>query len=369
MSSLETDASYRFLLNYVDETERVLQNALSKLDSKANCRIYPSADLGFPYDVIRLAGGFPTGIFVDWNCSVPFIPVDATVNVCTSSVYVLDDDLSDRIDAKLVNTALSEFDRSFYKQNFGSGNHFIIFARGETSGTFYLFLHSSASEFTKSYNGLYPLKDNWYSSYIQTYTQGKRHIRFLAGSKAELFFKIAKSAEPFNITRHDFIAELLTGDLCKILRSHHSHHYNMPTSSSILIGSYLTLQDEVVPIFSCPGHPFILFNATEAKHRIDIDGKLKLLIPHGWGKVIARINDIEVDWPNDCLLFNGYRYRISERGSLYSHSDLCFRNYSFNPIDRNWYFNAVKEFMTGNIKEHVIQHASYTNAGFTNWQK
>lgn len=369
MASLDTELGYRFLLNYVEETETILYNALSRLDSKSTCRIYPSADLGFPYDVIRFAGGFPTGILVTWHCSVPFIPIDTTINICTSSVFVLGDDVSSHINEQLIHRTLKKIEDSSYKQSFGRGNHFIVFARGEMTGSFYLILHSTASEFTKSYNGLYPHPNNWFANHIQTYTQGKRFIRYISGSKAELFYKIAKSVEPFNTARHEFVADLLIGDLTEILESYHEHHYNMPTMESVLIGSYLCKKDQTVPIFSYPGHPFILYEVSDAKYKIDIDGKERFLVPHGWGKSIKSINHIEVDYPNDCLAFNGRTYRISSLDSLYTHPDLYFRQFSFNPYDDNWYFNAIGNFMNGGIKDFLVQVASYTNTGFQIWKQ
>lgn len=36
-----------------------------------------------------------TGIAVEWKTNIPFIPVDVTLNVCSSSVYWLDKDASD----------------------------------------------------------------------------------------------------------------------------------------------------------------------------------------------------------------------------------------------------------------------------------
>lgn len=83
------DTTQKVLLPYLKETEILFNVALRKHDSQGFCRIYPSLDLGFPNNVQRLAGGFATGMLVTWNCGINIIPIDATVNVCTSSVFCL----------------------------------------------------------------------------------------------------------------------------------------------------------------------------------------------------------------------------------------------------------------------------------------
>jgi len=60
-SYFETEPTREYLLSYTKRTEELLLETLTKLDRSSKCRIYPSLDLGFPYDVIRLVGGFPTG--------------------------------------------------------------------------------------------------------------------------------------------------------------------------------------------------------------------------------------------------------------------------------------------------------------------
>lgn len=77
---------------YIQETERLFTEAIKKHDQSENsgCHIIPSLDLGFPNNVQRLAGGFATGMLVAWQCGLDMVPVDATVNICTSSVYKLD---------------------------------------------------------------------------------------------------------------------------------------------------------------------------------------------------------------------------------------------------------------------------------------
>ena len=51
--------------------------------------IYAMPDLGIAQNGTRMLGGFYTGSCYSWDSDVPFIPVDATVNVCGTAVYRL----------------------------------------------------------------------------------------------------------------------------------------------------------------------------------------------------------------------------------------------------------------------------------------
>lgn len=53
----------------------------------------------------------------------------------------------------------------------------------------YLVMHSTAKEFTKGYNGLYPTKNNWYYDKIHVYERDNRYFRYIIGHEAELFIK------------------------------------------------------------------------------------------------------------------------------------------------------------------------------------
>src|SRR5690242_14908664 len=91
---LEADNAQEFLIPYLQRSEQRLRSALRELDPASECQIVPAADLCFPHDVIRIAGGFATGCVVEWRCAVPIIPVDTTVNIDTTSIFWLSDDVS-----------------------------------------------------------------------------------------------------------------------------------------------------------------------------------------------------------------------------------------------------------------------------------
>src|SRR5580692_10897585 len=107
-------------------TQRALRDQLRTLDRNADCEILPAADLGVPYDVLRLAGGFATGCFVQWRCTVPIVPIDITMNIDTSSVFWVDDTAADRFnEAQLASTRTTIEGKTGYLWNLDESNHFI----------------------------------------------------------------------------------------------------------------------------------------------------------------------------------------------------------------------------------------------------
>ena len=86
------DCTQQQLLPYLKGTEQLFKKVLefyTPTADSSDVQIYPSLDLGIPNNVQRLAGGFGTGMFITWDCGIPIIPIDATVNVCSSSVFRL----------------------------------------------------------------------------------------------------------------------------------------------------------------------------------------------------------------------------------------------------------------------------------------
>lgn len=100
-SLIYNDNTQRVLLPYIKITEQIIRDVLRLYDAYAECNIFPSFDLGVPNNVIRLAGGFATGSIISWCFSIPFVPVDITLNVCSSSCYYIDNILAKNIGDKL----------------------------------------------------------------------------------------------------------------------------------------------------------------------------------------------------------------------------------------------------------------------------
>lgn len=310
------DDTQTILLPYIKETENLFNQAIEKHGhpgcKDGYCRIIPSLDLGFPNNVQRLAGGFATGMLVVWKCGVDIIPVDATVNVCTSSVF--------KLNAKHINPEWLDPNQGFlsfysYVENlrkkasekrgysfaFLSGNHFLMLAREEKTGEYYLVLHSSANELKKSYLGLYPVENNWYSDKIKTvYNENKtRYFQYIKDVEARFFIQMAHNFRGYNEQIHQYIAEEFNGGE-PLARKNDScsrwmyHHYYMPTDQSICIGAFAERPGTQVPIFSSHGNPVYLFEIGHDNWTVNLGGDKGrvCVIPHGWGQEIVNIGDI-----------------------------------------------------------------------------
>lgn len=307
-NNLLGDETQRYLLSYIKKTESLLRGVVEKYSTASvngeklsDARIFPSLDLGFPNNSIRLAGGFATGMLVTWKCGTPIVPVDATVNVCSSSIFELpetynmnqtDEEFNSYIEQLMCNA-----NKAGYSFNFASGNHFFMIAEDE-DGKKYLILHSSAKEFKESYIGLYPAEGNWYSERIRTYptpyVRGERYIRYLKGDDATFFISMAKKLEEVNVQIHKYFADEMSARKCSLLERSTYHHYYMPTDSSIAIGTFVEEPGTIVPIFSAPQKSICLFKVDPVKNwTIQLGGRQKCLIPHGWGQAISgKINTL-----------------------------------------------------------------------------
>lgn len=299
------DDTQNVLLPYLKETEEMFTEAVKKHDRSESsyCRLYPSLDLGFPNNVRRLAGGFATGMLVTWNCGIDMVPIDATVNVCTSSVFRLD-----RIDErwledprtfyqKVDEYAREAGEKKGYSFSFRSGNHFLTIAKDKDTDAYYVVLHSSANELKHSYMGLYPVEDNWYSKSIK-HINGKdgRYFRYLKDEDARYFIRMAKNFQKYNEQIHQWVAEQINGGPFQNEEKWMAHHYYMPTDQSIAIGTFAEPVGTQVPMFSAYGKPIYIFEIGKDNFQVDLGGqKGKVcVIPHGWGQKIDGIRGIKV---------------------------------------------------------------------------
>ncbi len=293
-ANLLNDSTQRILLPYVKNTEKTLINLLHKYDKTATARIFPSLDMGIPNNILRLAGGFATGMLLVWKCGTPIVPVDTTVNVCSSSYYEFDAGRYrgrrvaeffnvDKIN-QLINVGSKEAGLAF---SFNTGNHFLLLCKSRETNTYYLVLHSSAKQYKDTYLGLYPKPGNWYSDLIKTYTdkETNRYIRYLKDSEAEKFISIARILNEQNKDIHKWFATKFCEDVY-FLKQKTYHHYGMPTDYSIAIGTYVIDEDDLVPIFSREGCPIHLFRPDNRMWGIELEGKTKYIVPHGWGQCL-----------------------------------------------------------------------------------
>lgn len=293
--NLLNDSTQTILLKYVSDTERMLDALVKKYDKDAFAKIFPSLDIGVPNNILRLAGGFATGMLVVWKCGTPIVPVDTTVNVCSSSYYRLDSavlknkNIKDFFNVEKINAIINEGSkREGIAFSFNTGNHFLLLCKSKKSGSYYLVLHSSAKQFKDTYLGLYPKPGNWYSSYIKTYADEKtgKYINYLKDEEAERFIKIARMLNQENEDIHNWFASKFIGsELTSVIHKTY-HHYGMPTDYSIAIGTFVIDENDTVPIFSREGYPICLFKPNDKMCSIILEGKRKYIVPHGWGQRI-----------------------------------------------------------------------------------
>lgn len=292
--NLLNDSTQKLILPYVKETEHLLNELVRKYDKEAFAKIYPSLDIGVPNNILRLAGGFATGMLAVWKCGTPIVPIDTTVNVCSSSYYQFDPaalrgtSIKDFFNEEKINNIINEGSKKEgLAFSFNTGNHFLLLCRGKKNNMYYLVLHSSAKQFKDTYLGLYPKPKNWYSGYVKTYTDSNsnRYIRYLKDSEAKQFISIARMLNRENEDIHNWFAS----KFCKgihFTQKRTYHHYGMPTDYSIAIGTYVIDDEDIVPIFSREGYPIWLFKPDERMWSIELEGKRKYIVPHGWGQHI-----------------------------------------------------------------------------------
>lgn len=330
--NLLNDSTQKILLPYVKETERLLNGLVKRYDQYGEVHIFPSLDIGFPNNILRLAGGFATGMLIVWKCGTPIVPVDTTVNVCSSSYYEFDisalkgkkisEFFNKEIIHEIINKGSVQEGLAF---SFNTGNHFILLCRSKMNGHYYLVLHSSAKQYKDSYLGLYPKPGNWYSDLIKTYKEkgSERYIHYLKDAEAERFINIARSLNEQNKDIHNWFA----GEIFKEIRPIQKktfHHYGMPTDYSIAIGTYVVDENDIVPIFSREGYPIFLFRPSSDMWSIKLEGKNKFVIPHGWGQE---------------LQYEYFKKKMTEEE---------FSNMSLKIEDRKLVF---KSLLTGQIEE------------------
>lgn len=356
------DLAQVFLMPYLEATETLFRKALKTIDGDADCRILPAADLGIPHEVTRLAGGFATGCFVDWQCKTPVIPVDTTVNVDTSSIFLIRDDIS-RVFNSVAIADLVEFTtNTSYVWNFNKGNHFISFARRRSDGHFALILHSNEKEFKYQANGLVPVPGNWFTGDLKTWTDGDRYIRLLIGDKATHFALVAKMLEDFTVLRHRFFALQLCGSSTRVVNESHSHHYYMPTASSVALGVYLCREGEVVPVFSRLGHAISLFRAEAGgENSVQTASGERLLVPHGWGKTSRVPMNVRIG--SSDISVNGRAYPIIPKASIGNHPDLDVRDFSTGDNRSSTFFDKIAHWCRGTVVDEFDQLMSYSSAG------
>lgn len=355
------DCTYATLLKYTNETQKIATKALQQFDKNAIFRVIDSFDLGIPYDVDRLAGGFPTGVYVQWECKEPIIPVDTTVNCCTASIFQLGK--NDKVDIEKFIENLKQLEltwrESSYVMNFDRGNHFITLCSDDTSGMMYLVMHSSEKEFTKCYNGLYPVKGNWYYDDIKVFECEKRYFRYIKGKDAVIFGKTARSLNIYNEIRHENIAYSLLHKIGVDWNSvAHYHHYGMDDCNTIKVGCYTVDRGSIFPIFSKPSYYIDLFKVEEC---LKVTPDNKLVVPHGWGKKFNSHFDVKCDYTSKKLTLGKYTFDILKGDTFYKCPNVEYRDYEENTT--NTFYECHKKQLQGEVVKRLKQIACLSASG------
>lgn len=300
------DPTQRQILPHLLRTEALLAKAASVLSHRqCDAEITALPDLGLPHNTQRILGGFFTGACYAWDTDVPFVPVDATVNVDGVGVYRLEHGFeTEREFFEAIERARLSIAQSSFVWNYGAGNHFISSGTVPDTGQgqyllpgSYLILHASPAEYARQYNGLYLTDNNWYAdnvSVIASDHDSARYIRILAGVKAERFFRWAQLLEGIFHERQEFIAALVAGNQ-RIKRCMSVLHYGMPAANAVAIGcQWLSPHEPVFLFLTGPGYPLLLVEALPGGlNRRVFSGRVgdSLLTPHGLGSRLRNERD------------------------------------------------------------------------------
>lgn len=306
------------LAQHLEITEQLLAKAVSMISgSEQTAQIYLMPDLGLPLNIGRIHGGFYTGALYTWTSTIPFVPIDTTVNSCGVSVfrvtkgYKSKDEFNQRI-----KFAINKTKDTSYKWNFASGNHFINYCETEGSDNIrpgkYMVLHSSASEFKNQYNGLYPTQGNWYSDKIKVIRFNSRYLRFIEGKTAEQFIKLARMLTEFNQIRHRFFADLLADRSNLDEEIVNVQHYGMPSDNSVAIGCQWFCAPDIYLLLTAPERPMYFVKVKRGgENVVNLDGQEYLLSPHGLGVRSSR--ELNIKYGENSLTINNKEYSLMER--------------------------------------------------------
>lgn len=384
------DCTQENIIEHLKNTEKLLKTVATKLSKEEkDAKIYVMPDLGIAQNATRMLGGFYTGAFYTWDTDVPFIPVDATVNVCGTAIYKLNKSISNEEFINRLNNILNDRksyldfankhlplevlktidinDASKYYWNYTNGNHFIIFA--ESDGEYglekgqYMIVHASAIEFKKDNLefGLYPVKGNWYYDDIKTeYDEdSKRYLRYITGEKAKRFYDIATYLKDFNKIRNSYFCKAVLGDLLQKEVINISH-YGMPTNNSICIGSQWEQLDYA--LLTAPGnaiylvHPKLNLNNTFALDNINIT-----LTPHGCGvKMNNSADKIEYLDKNTLKVGNNI---FSLGNSVNIGIDVSIRTNGMNKEELDTYILNILKQCPGTVYGKLKQRYAKTKSG------
>ena len=391
------DKTQESILEHLQKTEDLLSKVASKLSNKnKKANIYAMPDLGIAQNGTRMMGGFYTGACYTWDTDVPFIPVDATVNVCGTAVYKLKQKISkrefiERLDGvmnnhqtyldfvdtclpKEVSSQIDVNDTTKFYWNYNKGNHFVILAESDGKDGLeagqYMIVHASAIEFKKDnlHSGLYPVKGNWFYNDIQTEydDEHKRYIRYITGDKAKRFYAIANYLKDFNKVRNRYFCKRVLGDLMKKEIVNISH-YGMPSINSVCIGSQWEQQNYT--LLTAPGNDVFLVHPEinpNNKNNVKLGNQNITLTPHGCGVKMNNPQD-KIEYLDGGIKIGDNCYHIGE--SVNIGVDVSVRTKGMTNYELNRHIDKILSICPGTVYGRLTQEFARTKYGDFDYQK
>lgn len=387
------DSTQREILKHLEITSKLLDKATTRLSGRRKeCNIYAMPDLGIAQNGTRMLGGFYTGACYIWDSDIPFIPVDATVNVCGTAVYRLKEKITVEEFKKRLDKTMK--DRSIYIKyaktclpkhilgsinlertdefywNYNVGNHFVILAEQKDRNSKipvgqYMIVHASAIELKKDNLkfGLYPVEGNWFYDDIQTvYDDENRYLRYIQGEKASQFYEIASKLKLINEDRNRYFCKEVLGELVgeEVINS---SHYGMPNGNTVCIGCQWELNEYT--LLTSPGNNIYLVKPKEnAMNSINIGDKSIILTPHGCGTMFKRAYD-KIKYLNERLIIGSKQFEKGQNINI--GEDVLIRTSNMNKENLEQYIKKVLRRCPGIIYGTMHQLFARTKYGDFNY--
>jgi len=390
------DNTQKEILKHLETTSKLLSKVGTKLsETQKESMIYAMPDLGIAQNGTRMLGGFYTGACYSWNSDVPFVPVDTTVNVCGTTVYKLNQNItvqefqkrldnvmqnrdtylkyaSTHLPSQILDSIDLERADKFY-WNYNVGNHFAILAEqnddnSELTEGQYMIVHASAIELKKDNlkYGLYPVEGNWYYDDIKTiYDDNEnRYLRYIYGKKAVQFAELASMLQKINKDRNRYFCKTVLGELAgeEVINL---SHYGMPTNNAVCIGCQWEQED--FTLLTAPGNDiFLVHPNVTAPNTIDLNNKKITLTPHGCGVMLKNSSDT-IKYLNDGILIGNKHFKKGE--SINIGNDVSVRTNNMDSKHVKQHIETVLDRCPGTIYGQMYQLFARTKYGDFDYTK
>ena len=390
------DNTQKEILKHLKTTSKLLSKVGTKLsETQKESMIDAMPDLGIAQNGTRMLGGFYTGACYSWNSDVPFVPVDTTVNVCGTTVYKLNQNItvqefqkrldnvmqnrdtylkytSTHLPSQILDSIDLERADKFY-WNYNVGNHFAILAEqnddnSELTEGQYMIVHASAIELKKDNlkYGLYPVEGNWYYDDIKTiYDDNEnRYLRYIYGKKAVQFAELASMLQKINKDRNRYFCKTVLGELAgeEVINL---SHYGMPTNNAVCIGCQWEQED--FTLLTAPGNDiFLVHPNVTAPNTIDLNNKKITLTPHGCGVMLKNSSDT-IKYLNDGILIGNKHFKKGE--SINIGNDVSVRTNNIDSKHVKQHIETVLDRCPGTIYGQMHQLFARTKYGDFDYTK